>query len=152
MVDHGKKKIRTAIFGAVFAGACAFLLGAGVPSVAQDSDVPFELVGNWTVQSFDGTEAHSEAPMSIEFEESGTITGSAGCNSMFGPLRQEAGGIRLGPLAVSRKACTPDILRLEQAFLKTVGAVKGYRTEANDQVLVLTDGGATDLIILAAGG
>jgi len=152
MIDQWKRKIRTGTVLAAVAGLLPVMSGSGLPALAQDSDVPFELVGVWTVQSFDGTEAHSDAPMSIEFEASGTITGSAGCNSMFGPLREEAGGIRLGPLAVSRKACEPDILRLEQSFLKTVGAVKGYRTEANDQVLVLTDGGTTDLIILSAGG
>ncbi|GGB44555.1 hypothetical protein GCM10011316_15740 [Roseibium aquae] len=152
MTHQRKPEGLTGLRRAAVAGVMAVCLGSTAPALAQDSDVPFGLIGVWTVQSFDGTPARPDAPMSIEFEESGTIAGSAGCNTLFGPLRDERGSIRLGPLAVTRKACQPDIMELEAAFLKVVGAVKGYRLEGNNQQLVLTDGGQTDLIVLTAGG
>jgi heat shock protein HslJ len=51
------------------------------------------------------------------FGEDGTVSGSAGCNRYNGGYTADAATIDIGPLASTRKACEPDVMTQEAAFL-----------------------------------
>lgn len=127
--------------------AISFSIGAG-PVIAED--VPVDLVGKWRVETIAGQAADPDVKTWLEFENAGTVGGSGGCNSLFGPLRLEGDGLRIGPLAVTRKACPPKVMGQERDFLKAVPTVRHYSLKFENQVLILMNGSGDEVVGLAA--
>lgn len=127
---------------------CA-LMGAGAAGAATAQDVPADLIGIWLVETISGEPAEPGIEASLEFEGSGTVDGSGGCNALFGPYSND-GGFRIGPLAVTRKACPPNVLSQEQAFLKAIKAVRDFRLESDNQMLLLLNGSGDKVVCLSA--
>lgn len=113
-------------------------------------DVPVDLVGKWRVETIAGVAADPDVRTWLEFENAGTVGGSGGCNSLFGPLRLEGDGLRIGPLAVTRKACPPKVMGQERDFLKAVPTVRHYSLKFENQVLILMNGSGDEVVALAA--
>ena len=67
-----------------------------------------------------------DAGLFIRFEADGKVAGHGGCNAVFGRYRIDKATIALGPLASTRKACPPAILRREQAFLTALESARLY--------------------------
>lgn len=132
-------------------GGFGLCVAVAVPAFAQDEDVPLDLVGSWHVVAVGGTAIRADTTVTMNFEEAGTIGGSGGCNSIFGPLRFDSGGILIGPLATTRKACQPEIMTQEQDFLKAVGTVRDFRKEGSDQTLLLVNGQGDEVVRLTSG-
>ncbi|MTI46068.1 heat shock protein HslJ [Roseibium hamelinense] len=145
-ISRGLRRARAAGVGGFTAWAVAFAPGA----VWAQEEVPLDLLGKWQVVSIEGTAVTDAATVILEFEEAGTIDGSGGCNTVFGPLRFEGRGILIGPLAATRKACEPEIMDQEKNFLKAIGTVRDFRSEEGQQVLVLLNGQGEEIIRLAA--
>ena len=56
------------------------------------------------------------------FGTDGTVRGSAGCNTFNGGYQVSGASIRIGPLASTRMACSPEaIMTQEQAYLAVYG-------------------------------
>jgi heat shock protein HslJ len=71
------------------------------------------------------------------FAEDGTVSGSAGCNRYNGGYTTDGDSIDIGPLASTRKACEPDVMTQEAAFLAamenaTTVTVDGASLELRD--------------------
>ncbi|WP_289034010.1 META domain-containing protein [uncultured Roseibium sp.] len=122
-------------------------LGAfsSAPADAQDAEVPLDLLGNWKAETIDGTPVAADVVTLLEFEEAGTVDGNGGCNQIFGPLRTEGRNIRIGPLSVTRKACPPDVLNQEKAFLKALNATRDFKKLPAEGALLLLDGQGTEV-------
>ena len=118
------------------------------PVMAEE--IPADLIGAWHVETIAGKATDPDVKTWLEFEGAGTVDGSGGCNSLFGAYSAEGGTFRIGPLAVTRKACPPKILGQEKDFLKAVPAVRDFRLEAESQVLVLLNGSGEEVMRLAA--
>lgn len=69
------------------------------------------------------------AGLFIRFEANGKLAGHGGCNAVFGRYRIDKATIAIGPLASTRKACPPAIMRREQGF---VTALEGARLYLRD--------------------
>jgi heat shock protein HslJ len=63
------------------------------------------------------------------------VSGSTGCNRLFGKLFKEKNKLKFENIATTRMACDDD--GLEQAFLKTLETVAAYQIQ--DGVLMLLD-------------
>jgi heat shock protein HslJ len=132
-----------------------FVLGLAIafasgPGSVNAEDVPIDLVGKWRVETVAGAAADPDVKTWLEFENAGTVGGSGGCNSVFGPLRLDGGGLKIGPLAVTRKACPPKVMGQERDFLKAIPTVRQYSLRFENQVLILMNGSGDEVVVLAA--
>ena len=75
------------------------------------TDVNFS--GAWSIEDVGGMGIVDSSAPQIVFAKDGTVTGRTGCNSFRGQFTSEAGGLRFSPLAMTRKACPPSLMRQE---------------------------------------
>jgi heat shock protein HslJ len=97
--------------------------GDGEPLLVFDVAEPVSLTG--TEWSATGVNNGKEAVVSLAegttltatFADDGTLSGSAGCNRFTGGYTTNGDSIEIGPLASTRKACEPDVMTQEAAYL-----------------------------------
>lgn len=95
--------------------------------------------------------ARTEA-LTLELDREGRVSGSAGCNRFTGTYElAPEGGIRLGPLATTRKLCPdPEVMALEQEYLAALQ--RAAVVELSGERLGLRDAdGATQATFRRAG-
>jgi len=63
----------------------------------------------------------------IQFSSDGKVSGHGGCNRFFGTYRINNKQLRFGPLASTRMACSPGIMKREAKLLWLLGRVRGFR-------------------------
>jgi heat shock protein HslJ len=73
----------------------------------------------------------------IQFRADGKISGQSGCNLFTGNYQQENGELRIGPVAITRKACLPAAMERERQFLLMLEGVRN--AEVARLKLVLRD-------------
>jgi putative lipoprotein len=54
----------------------------------------------------------------IQFRSDGRVTGYSGCNRFTGTYVQNGDALTMGPLATTRMACPPQMMKREQEFLE----------------------------------
>lgn len=119
--------------------ACAFAvvpMVAFLPAAAQDGSLPFDLIGKWKAEEIQGQAPASGTDSILEIEEAGTVAGTGGCNTIFGQVRQGGGVLKIGPLAVTRKACAPAVMDQERKFVEAINAAVDYRGERGSLTLL----------------
>lgn len=80
----------------------------------------------------------------LRFAADGRLTGSDGCNALTGPWRVgDDGGLTLGPLASTRRACPGQGDAVARAVGTAVTATAAYRLTADVTLELLDAGGAT---------
>jgi heat shock protein HslJ len=102
----------------------------------------------WTLVEIDGqpVPAGIEPPL-IHFE-TGKLRGFAGCNRFNATVTESKPGvIDIGPGAVTKMACPPPQMELEDNFLKQLDAVTGYTYLAGQLALTWQDGERTGLLL-----
>ncbi|MFN4142803.1 META domain-containing protein [Aestuariivirga sp.] len=82
----------------------------------------------------------------IRFGESGRVAGSGGCNRFRGSYQQSGDGLTFSPLAATRMACPPEVMRRERAFFDMLSHVRGMRMGTGE--LVLLDGEGRERAVL----
>lgn len=111
-------------------------------SGAAANATPESLQGSaWQMQVAEG------APIpQVQFVNPERVTGTTGCNTFNGPLAVVSGGVKLGPLASTKRMCLGEPHETEKRFL---AALKETRTlqRLNNQ-LQLLDGQGRVLLIL----
>jgi heat shock protein HslJ len=65
-----------------------------------------------------------------------------GCNNFTGGYQLEGATLALGPLANTKKACSPAIMDQEASFYEALGESRGYRFENGLLFLLDAQGGA----------
>jgi heat shock protein HslJ len=94
-------------------------------------------VGSWRATGFlQGgafTTLLAGTEITASFDESGTLSGSAGCNAYGASYTTERGGIEIAKPAATRKACAePDgIMEQEAAYLAALPTAVQYRVAGN---------------------
>ena len=96
----------------------------------------------WTVTGYNnGRKAvvgtASETSLTLEFDDAGSLAGSAGCNRYHSSYSADGRAISIGKPASTRKLCPGDIMTQETRFLKalergTVYRIEGDRLELRD--------------------
>lgn len=109
-----------------FATALALSVSACASLRAPASD---SLIGEWTVVSIDASTPAN--PLTVNFDETSRISGSAGCNRFTGAYSydQTAGTVRITPLGVTRMYCsTPGVMERERQLITTLQAATTVET------------------------
>lgn len=70
----------------------------------------------------------------VQFRD-GRVAGHSGCNRYTGSYAQEGETLKLGPLAATKMACSPERMEQEQAWFQMLDKVRGF--EATHLVLKL---------------
>lgn len=79
----------------------------------------------------------------LQFVSATQVAGNSGCNRFAGALRLGGGGLAMGPLAGTRRACPGDLMQMEQRVLRALDATRSARLEPGQ--LVLLDGRGNEL-------
>ena len=80
----------------------------------------------------------ADSGLFVQFGEDGSINGHGGCNAFFGNLQTADDGVTIGPLGATRKACPPDVMQRETAFLDALQRTRHFGQGADR--LQLLDG------------
>ncbi len=110
-------------------------------------EMPVKLRGKLSVEDIAGKEwvlnrineeaVPKQLGISLIYDD-GRIKGSAGCNSYFADMKDLeglGGGIKVGPVGSTRKACPDEIMRLESSFLQKLGNATSFSFVGRQLVL-----------------
>ena len=61
-----------------------------------------------------------DAGLTLSFAVDGSINGNGGCNAFSGSLERHDGGVSVGPLRSTRRACPAAIMERESTFLSAL--------------------------------
>lgn len=118
------------VLGGLLIAACETLNGGGGDS----------LIGSrWVAEAIEGRGVIDLLQSTISFDDATRVTGSGGCNRFFGPAQISGARIELGPLASTKMACSEAVLDQEYRYLKTLESVRGYRLDAQTDLLYFYD-------------
>jgi copper homeostasis protein (lipoprotein) len=67
-------------------------------------------------------------------------SGRGGCNRFSGPYRLEGGSLTFGNMAATRMACTGPAMEVEDAYLRILARIGGYRVMGADLQLLAEEG------------
>lgn len=80
----------------------------------------------------------------LQFVSNTQVAGNSGCNRFAGALRLGGGGLQMGPLAGTRRACGGELMAIENRVLRALDATRSARLEPGQ--LVLLDGRGAELM------
>lgn len=107
-------------------------------SACQTRTPPVITDRQWSLRELDGQPLDSAAllksPTLMLASAGNQASGYAGCNRMAGSYTLGPGTLEFGPLAMTRMACID--MDLETRFSAVIGAVRQYRVEGNQLVLL----------------
>ena len=96
------------------------------PIIAPPVD-PIAFAGRWSlIEIFDANAGPLHFPEALideaelEVGTDGGFNASAGCNSIFGQIEQEAGLVEIGEVMATRMACDAPTMRLERALTRSL--------------------------------
>jgi len=96
------------------------------PIIAPPAD-PIAFAGRWSlIEIFDanaGTLRFPDTPTldaSLNITDQGGFNASAGCNTIFGQMEQEAGLVEIGEVMATLMACDEPTMRLERALTRSL--------------------------------
>ena len=85
---------------------------------AACSTTPAAVSGEGRAADVNGVPIVGTRPLTLTLGSDGRATGNAGCNSFSGPYNTRSDDrIDIGPLAVTRMACEPQIMEQEARYL-----------------------------------
>jgi len=89
------------------------------------------LVGEWVVTAI-GDQPAADIPRSgVTFHDTGTVSGSGGCNELRGAWSVEDDSISIGPLAVTRGTCPEHVMAQETPFLDLLEAASTWAIDGD---------------------
>lgn len=98
---------------------------------------PTELVGtHWQATGINNgrggvSSTASGTQVTAVFDDSETLTGSAGCNRYTGSYLATAATLEMGEIATSRRTCIPEISEQETQYLAALGKTTSYSIVRN---------------------
>ncbi|MEM8680458.1 MAG: META domain-containing protein [Planctomycetota bacterium] len=101
------------------------------PNAEQDEGL---LGTSWQVREIDRVVVKPPFEATLDFSDEGQVSGSSGVNRYTGQAKIEGTQIRFGPLASSRMAGPPELMREEQRFLEALSKVTHYRMLSNQRL------------------
>jgi len=100
------------------------------------------IVGLWQAQEVAGAHVAGDAPVTLSLYGNGRAVGRAGCNNFATSYKRAGAGISFGPLIVTKKACAPEIMSLEQSYLGALAAATRAERRPDGMLALATDGAA----------
>ena len=109
---------------------------------AAQSSESSALQGTWKLTQYGSADvmmpAVEDADASLTFADDGTVSGSAGCNSLGGTFEVKGSEITFGPITSTLMACD-DARNAQESFVTQV-LTGAAQYEANDQTLTISNG------------
>jgi heat shock protein HslJ len=103
--------------GAVVAALAVGCASAPSPQQGQEKAGQSLIGSEWELSDLAGLPVLPDRRPTLSFLEPGRITGTGSCNRYGGAADLGDGTIKVGPLATTRMACTPEMDAQEKAFL-----------------------------------
>lgn len=112
--------------GFAIEGTTLTLTTGGQESLVYTAAKAVELPGSsWTVTNYNnGKEAvvgvAVDSELTLEFGTDGTVAGTGGVNTFRGPFESAEKTVKIGPLAATKMAGTPELMEQEASYLKAL--------------------------------
>ena len=104
-------------------------------------------VGRWLAESIRGGGVIDGLQTILEVGADGAISGTGGCNAMRGSATISGDTIVFGPIASTRKACSPAVMDQETRFFSALKDVQSWRTDPVRGKLMLLDGNRNPVVV-----
>jgi heat shock protein HslJ len=108
--------MRSSIFLATLIAACSSVAALAHEQHLEGSE--------WGIVGDEGAGARF-----VSFAGSDRMFGFAGCNRISGTYTQHDAHLEITAIAMTKKACAPEIMAKEQAFIDMLSKVRGVRVE-----------------------
>lgn len=95
----------------------------------------------WMVARLDGNALLQTTRATIRFGEDGRISGNASCNAFTGSFKLNAGMLTIAPLALTRKACVPQLMQQEQSIISVLQTVSHVQIDETGLLILQNDDG-----------
>lgn len=121
-------------------------VGTNTPTPTPQSPLAAEILDrDWSLVSFARAAGNAEDTtgknVSIRFTGDGKVSGSGGCNSFFGTYTTGAQQqLTIANTGATLKACTPDVMALENAYFDALKSVASYLLDASGLHLSFNNG------------
>lgn len=102
----------------------------------------------WLAEDIQGGGVIDNAQSKIAFAAGGKVTGSGGCNRLFGSATIAGDALSFGGIGTTRMACAPALMDQEQKFLAALAATRTFRFEG--PYLKFYDAGGAELVRFTA--
>ena len=113
----------------------AWLAVAGCSLVRPESP-KVDLRGTWIAEDIDGAGVIDNAQATLDFAPNGRVAGRGGCNRYSGSVTTSGASILMGELVSTKMACAPALMDQETRYMAALQAVRSYRMEDSNLVLV----------------
>lgn len=115
--------------------------------MTSSGPIDTSVYGRWTLAELRGAVVPDENAPYIELEADGSrVFGSGGCNRLTGTFELSDAGLRFGPVATTRMACTPDVMEREGTFLRALAETTRFDLDGPTLTLLDDHGIAARLI------
>jgi heat shock protein HslJ len=92
---------------------------------------PFKLTGTeWLLEDLGGAGVIDNVQATLTFPEAGKTAGNGSCNRFFGPAEITGSAIKLGPLGLTRMACTMAAMNQEAKYIDALQAAERFEWKA----------------------
>lgn len=120
-------------------------LGMIMLSPAGNDEVTLSDVAgrDWMIARLNGEPALTSAPIVLRFDENGQISGNASCNAYTASGTIENSILSIGPIALTRKACMPEVMAQETFFLDLMENVSQLQIDETGLLTMTSDWGET---------
>ena len=134
--SNGDGTVFTSQAGLVELGAVSLY-----PEPAAVVDMTQLTGSDWMIARLDGEPLLQTTRATIRFDGSGKITGNASCNAFTGSFKLSAGRLVVAPLAMTRKACVPQLMAQEQTIISVLQTVSHVRIDETGLLILQNDEG-----------
>jgi len=77
-----------------------------------------------------------EKPPTITFDRDGQVAGSAGCNRYSGTYEITGEGVSFGSMALTRKACEPEVMQQEAEMMAVLEGASNFRLDDSGALII----------------
>jgi heat shock protein HslJ len=95
----------------------------------------------WVIRQIDGKPTLAEASLTIEFAEDGAVSGTTGVNRFSGKAQIEGERITFGPLAMTRRAGSPQLMEQETQLMVGLEQTRRFRVGDDGWLELLNEDG-----------
>lgn len=82
-----------------------------------------ELSGAWYPEYISGKPVIDYSPASMEFSNTGKVSGNASCNSFTGSYTLDRNALSISKVAITRKLCPEALMEQEQRFIEALDVI-----------------------------
>jgi len=99
------------------------------------------LIGSWLAEDIAGRGVVDRAQSTLTISPDGTVNGSTSVNRYSGKAETDNGQIRLGPLAMTRRAGPPALMDQEAKFTSALREATSYRIDEKGLLCLIGESG-----------